>query len=364
MHFFCGNFDHFASQLFEKIINHSFFHFAFLLQPSLSMYLQDQSDMILPLRNAFSTANTPNNNQLNQYGSISHQLSALSKQLGTYQYQQPQSIGGGNYSLQNTLTSLNQLQNINQTMNSLSQNNDLKTQQELYQINQELLNRLQNLNFGYPSNNNNNGSSSNMFANQNSPFGSNTSSNNTNNNNHSNNSLNNNSNNNNMLNSPSSMGNLTPSPMGTLNRSQYSISPLDDASIGLSMDKSLDSLYDSSLFIKPLSQVSTLTTLDAEGKVKVIVPMSNAMGDSLSPESPKNRRQQATTPIMRRADKKVSLPGHVTLRVTDECGNVTNSRRLPATPAFITRTTSEKVPNRSQMMSQVQRTQWARHTTK
>lgn len=31
---------------------------------------------------------------------------------------------------------------------------------------------------------------------------------------------------------------------------------------------------------------------------------------------------------------------------------------------YITRSTSEKVPNRSEMMLQVQRTAWARHTTK
>ncbi|XP_014261681.1 capon-like protein isoform X2 [Cimex lectularius] len=42
-----------------------------------------------------------------------------------------------------------------------------------------------------------------------------------------------------------------------------------------------------------------------------------------------------------------------------------NSLRLQdARPSFIQRSTSEKVPNRSELMSQVQRTAWARHTTK
>ncbi|XP_014287857.1 carboxyl-terminal PDZ ligand of neuronal nitric oxide synthase protein isoform X3 [Halyomorpha halys] len=39
-------------------------------------------------------------------------------------------------------------------------------------------------------------------------------------------------------------------------------------------------------------------------------------------------------------------------------------KRLPSNGPFIQRSTSEKVPNRSELMSQVQRTAWARHTTK
>uniref|UniRef100_A0A1Q3FLJ3 Putative nitric oxide synthase-binding protein n=1 Tax=Culex tarsalis TaxID=7177 RepID=A0A1Q3FLJ3_CULTA len=131
-----------------------------------------------------------------------------------------------------------------------------------------------------------------------------------------------------------------------------------------------------SQFIKPLSQVGTLTTMDAEGKVKVIVPVncneqlivptkmgrkstsfSEISGSASAESSTKN-----ITITKESKEKKSSIPSLVTLKVTDESGTIT--RRLPATPSFITRTTSEKVPNRSQIMSQVQRTQWARHTTK
>ncbi|XP_066260345.1 carboxyl-terminal PDZ ligand of neuronal nitric oxide synthase protein isoform X3 [Euwallacea similis] len=83
-------------------------------------------------------------------------------------------------------------------------------------------------------------------------------------------------------------------------------------------------------FIKPLSQVGTLTTTDAEGRVRVIVPVpsnSNEETDRLS-----------------------------NLRISDEL-------RLMNGPG-ISRSTSERVPNRSELMSQVQRTMWARHTTK
>ncbi|XP_055538160.1 capon-like protein isoform X3 [Wyeomyia smithii] len=130
-------------------------------------------------------------------------------------------------------------------------------------------------------------------------------------------------------------------------------------------------------FIKPLSQVGTLTTLDTDGKVKVIVPI-NANEQQLEVPSMMNRKSTSFSDLPSNSskesssknisilkdskDKKSSIPSLVTLKVTDERGMVT--RRLPATPSFITRSTSEKVPNRSQIMSQVQRTQWARHTTK
>ncbi|XP_058456154.1 capon-like protein isoform X3 [Malaya genurostris] len=129
-------------------------------------------------------------------------------------------------------------------------------------------------------------------------------------------------------------------------------------------------------FIKPLSQVGTLTTMDAEGNVKVVVPVNpndqleiptlmHRKSTSFSELSghTSNESSNKNVSILRDSKElKSSIPSLVTLKVTDESGAVT--RRLPATPSFITRSTSEKVPNRSQIMSQVQRTQWARHTTK
>lgn len=81
--------------------------------------------------------------------------------------------------------------------------------------------------------------------------------------------------------------------------------------------------------IKPLSQVGTLTTTDSEGRVRVIVPVpsNSEEGDKLSD-----------------------------LRISDEL-------RLMNGPG-ISRSASERVPNRSELLSQVQRTMWARHTTK
>ncbi|XP_018565935.1 capon-like protein isoform X1 [Anoplophora glabripennis] len=86
-----------------------------------------------------------------------------------------------------------------------------------------------------------------------------------------------------------------------------------------------------SQFIKPLAQMGTLTTTDTEGRVRVIVPV------------PSNSNEDAGALLSN-------------LRITDDL------RLLNGPP--ITRSTSEKVPNRSELMSQVQRTAWARHTTK
>jgi hypothetical protein len=90
---------------------------------------------------------------------------------------------------------------------------------------------------------------------------------------------------------------------------------------------------------------------------------SRGGGETAYLQKPPSSQKKALTPILSRGEKKTQ-GNTVTLKVTDEAGNVTNQRKLPAQPSFITRSTSEKVPNRSQMMSHVQRTQWARHTTK
>lgn len=278
-------------------------------------------------------SNTNNNNnlasinqQLNNLGSINQQLNTLSQQLSGLNQQ--------SQNLQNIQALGNNFNAVMPSMNNNVISQDMMQQQDLFQSNQELLNRLQALNIGFNGNSINAAySPKNSFVfptNQLSP--------------------NNNSNNINMnlLSSPSSVGNLTPSPI--LNRSSYSSSPLED-SLGVSMERNLDRMSNDSQFIRPLSQVGTMTTMDNDGKVKVVVPVAGA-------ESAAKVENQA-----KRMDKHVTLPDFVTLRVTDETGNVTNTRKMSATPSFITRSSSEKAPNRSQM-SEVQRTAWTRHTTK
>ncbi|XP_044269725.1 carboxyl-terminal PDZ ligand of neuronal nitric oxide synthase protein isoform X2 [Tribolium madens] len=89
-------------------------------------------------------------------------------------------------------------------------------------------------------------------------------------------------------------------------------------------------------FIKPLSHMGTLTTTDPDGRLRVIVPV------------PANSAEDT-------ANLMANLRLSDSLRVSDD-------RTFNGPP--ITRSTSEKVPNRSELMSQVQRTMWARHTTK
>lgn len=104
-------------------------------------------------------------------------------------------------------------------------------------------------------------------------------------------------------------------------------SPLDDRREKTPSNRS--STDSESQFIRPLAQVGTLTTTDSEGRVRVIVPVPSGAEDAGE--------------LLR------------ALRIDDF--------PRPNVPP-IQRSTSEKVPNRSELMSQVQRTAWARHTTK
>ncbi|GAB0099672.1 hypothetical protein DMENIID0001_155590 [Sergentomyia squamirostris] len=279
----------------------------------------DGSELGSPVRKTFGQ---PNAATLSQLGTINQQLTTLSQQLSGLNQQQQ------NLHNFQQLTFGGATPSFAPPRSTPSSSGEIISQQELFQLNAELLQRLQNLNLGQNGVNNNSPQSSFIFCNSSALGGNNNAT--------------------NLLNSPSSGSNLTPSPLGTMNRSSYSASPLDD-SLAVSMERNLDISDHETHLIKPLSQVGTLTTLDADGQVKVLVPIT-AASSSARPSQ------------QRRNEKKVTLPEMVTLKVTDESGNVT--KKLPATPSFITRSTSEKVPSRSQMMVQVQRTQWARHTTK
>ncbi|XP_028171970.1 capon-like protein [Ostrinia furnacalis] len=91
-------------------------------------------------------------------------------------------------------------------------------------------------------------------------------------------------------------------------------------------------------FIMPLSHNGTLTATGDDGRVRLIVPVSPSESASDVADLPSDTQ------------------GHsgVSLKVPD---------RLTAPAAPITRSTSEKVPNRSEMMTAL-RSQWTRHTTK
>uniref|UniRef100_A0A1A9ZKI3 Uncharacterized protein n=1 Tax=Glossina pallidipes TaxID=7398 RepID=A0A1A9ZKI3_GLOPL len=186
---------------------------------------------------------------------------------------------------------------------------------------------------------------------------------------------NNASNNYNFLNTPthgSLCGNLTPSPMGTLNRNSYSNSPVTEE-MRLSIDKNLNALDEH--LMKPLTQLPNSASngnLTASGSREnsrssstvecALTPMRRSNNNLHSSSNGSNNNNNSSNEM----NLLSSSPRYntVMLRVTDESGNITNQRKISATPSYITRSTSEKVPNRSQIMSQVQRTAWARHTTK
>ncbi|CAH0746289.1 unnamed protein product [Diatraea saccharalis] len=104
----------------------------------------------------------------------------------------------------------------------------------------------------------------------------------------------------------------------------------DSTPDGLSSDEGVP-------FIMPLSHNGTLTAKGEDGRMRLIVPVSPSGSTSDIVEIPKDTDGYTG----------------ITLKVPE--------RLAPAAP--ITRTTSEKVPNRSEMMTAL-RSQWTRHTTK
>ncbi|XP_047041068.1 carboxyl-terminal PDZ ligand of neuronal nitric oxide synthase protein isoform X2 [Helicoverpa zea] len=96
-------------------------------------------------------------------------------------------------------------------------------------------------------------------------------------------------------------------------------------------------------FIMPLSHNCTLTATGEDGRVRLIVPVSPSESVSDVVES-QAEAQGASGQTLR-------VPGQ----------ERPSTLLAPAAP--ITRTTSEKVPNRSEMMTAL-RSQWTRHTTK
>lgn len=120
---------------------------------------------------------------------------------------------------------------------------------------------------------------------------------------------------------------------------------------------------DASQFIRPLSQVGTITTTETDGRTRVLVGSDDDQKDSprLDPPPSGAKKKEPSSPG-KRQDLAAAFN---TLRVSpdDRDSRRPNSGLMQNGP-FITRSTSEKVPNRSELMSQVQRTAWARHTTK
>lgn len=115
---------------------------------------------------------------------------------------------------------------------------------------------------------------------------------------------------------------------------------------------------DNSQFIRPLSQAGTMTTTETDGRTRVLVGADDDQNNipRLDPPPSGAKRKEP-----KRQDQLAAAFN--TLRVSPDEDPRRPMSGLQNGP-FITRSTSEKVPNRSELMSQVQRTAWARHTTK
>ncbi|XP_016934653.3 capon-like protein isoform X2 [Drosophila suzukii] len=350
---------------------------------------QSQLQMLLQ-----ATSNNNNlatiNQQISNLGSINQQLTSLSHQLSglnqqsqhlqnlqqQQQQQQSQSavpnpatpppMAGGS----SPYPSMSALQSIsNQLQQQQQQQQQDALSKDLFQVNQELLNRLQSLNLnanpgqsqqtptasGHNSffyvnplsctpatPNNNAGAGAGGF---------------------------------NFLTSPAATGTLTPSPLGSMNRNSFAGSSSLNEDIRLSIEQNLNNLEEQlkaavsngnlaglacggSTSTRDTSRSSS--TLDSPSSPRLRSSNNNISAGSSNGNQHPNQNQNNNGNSNGSSSRETRF-NTVLLRVTDEAGH---QRKLSATPSFITRSTSEKVPNRSQMMSQVQRTTWARHTTK
>ncbi|EDX06668.1 GD25882 [Drosophila simulans] len=343
---------------------------------------QSQLQMLLQ-----ATSNNNNlatiNQQISNLGSINQQLTSLSHQLSglnqqsqhlqNLQQQQqqqtqaapsaatpPPAAGGSS-----PYPSMSALQSIsNQLQQQQQQQQQDALSKDLFQVNQELLNRLQALNlnanpgqsqptpsasahnsFFYvnplsctPATPNNNAGGAGGF---------------------------------NFLTSPAATGTLTPSPLGTMNRNSFAGSSSLNEDIRLSIEQNLNNLEEqlkaavSNGNLAGLACGGSTSTRDTSRSSSTLdspsSPRLRSSNNNISPGSSNGNQNHNNNSNSNSSSSRETRFNTVLLRVTDEAGH---QRKLSATPSFITRSTSEKVPNRSQMMSQVQRTTWARHTTK
>ncbi|XP_017843375.2 capon-like protein isoform X2 [Drosophila busckii] len=362
-------------------------------QSQLQLLLQATSN-----NNNLATINQQINNLGNinqQLTSLSHQLSGLNQQsqnlqnLQSLQQQQhspptptpqqqqqqqqsqltpptppPGLSSAASVSGSSTFPSMSQLQSISNQLQQQQQQDALS--KDLFQVNQELLNRLQALNLNAnatqtqatPTASPHN---SYFFVN---PLSCAAATPGTLSNNNAANAFN-------FLASPAAAATaLNTTPLGTLNRNSFPGSSSLNEELRLSIEHNLNNLEEQ---LKVAVSNGNLAGLACGGSTSTR-DTSRSSSTLDSPSSPRQRGSNNNLSPSSSTQSNVNNNNgngngngrdtrfnKVQLRVTDEMGH---QRKLSATPSFITRSTSEKVPNRSQMMSQVQRTLWARHTTK
>ncbi|XP_021914755.1 capon-like protein isoform X2 [Zootermopsis nevadensis] len=116
---------------------------------------------------------------------------------------------------------------------------------------------------------------------------------------------------------------------------------------------------ESTQFIRPLSHSGS----DSGGRSEEMPHLDPPPG-SVKRQQQNKDSGSAQTSKKEQNQLSAALSSMVSLRVSGVDDSGSKRGGLANGPPFITRSTSEKVPNRSELMSQVQRTAWARHTTK
>lgn len=113
-------------------------------------------------------------------------------------------------------------------------------------------------------------------------------------------------------------------------------------------------------FIRPLSHSGS----DSGGRSEEMPQLDPPPSGSIKRQQQNQDSGSAQTSKKEQNQLAAALSSMVSLRVSGVEDGANKRGGLANGPPFITRSTSEKVPNRSELMSQVQRTAWARHTTK
>ena len=151
--------------------------------------------------------------------------------------------------------------------------------------------------------------------------------------------------------------------------SSYSGSPILPQRVATLQTDTQDISEEPTQFIRPLSH-SGSESGDVRSRRSAAEDTQTPRLDP-PPQGTNKRQQQSqevkSSPTLAKKDQNqlaAALSSMVTLRVSGNDDGTNRRGGLPNGPPFITRSTSEKVPNRSELMSQVQRTAWARHTTK
>ena len=148
--------------------------------------------------------------------------------------------------------------------------------------------------------------------------------------------------------------------------SSYSGSPILSQRVSTLQTDTQEVSDEPTQFIRPLSHSGSDGDARSRKSATEDTPTPRLDPPPQGKRQPQSQEAKSSPTLAKKEQNQLAaaLSSMVTLRVSGNDDSTNRRAGLPNGPPFITRSTSEKVPNRSELMSQVQRTAWARHTTK